>query len=106
MGTWSCNSGDGLAWSESGGPARPRPVARTPRARPCARSARGAAGPDRRPDDPAGRWGPVSQPGLRLAGEDGHHVLQELHGLVLRTLERVASHDGAEAAAVPDLLDL
>src|SRR5574339_651517 len=55
---------------------------------------------------PAVRERGRSSLGLRLAGEDVHHVLEQLDGLVTRALEGVAAHDGAEAAALVDLLDL
>src|SRR5688500_15174429 len=41
-----------------------------------------------------------------LAAVNLHHVLEQLDGLVLRPLERVASHDRPEAAAITDALDL
>src|SRR5713101_3493005 len=73
-------AGDRAAWRRTGGA---QGASRSPRLRP--------PGADWR-----GRTAERSAP----SGEHVHHVAEQLHSLVVRALEAVAPHDGAEGASV------
>jgi hypothetical protein len=52
------------------------------------------------------RGAPYKESSLSLLGVDVHHLLQQLHRLLMRALEGIPAHDGPEGSTLGEAADL